>query len=69
MTKDVHREETSKFAALSECIYNVLLALSLSLLFVIQPEISLRQSSNCLREKSMSAVAKDMYTGWSNLWL
>jgi len=35
--KDEHREETSKFTALSGCVYNddFFLALSLSLLFVI----------------------------------
>ena len=54
----------------------VWLALSLSLVFVISPEISLRQSPNCLTERSVSAVDKDMYTWvssaytwWSNLWL
>ena len=58
MTKDVRREEMSTFAALSACTYNdeiCLLALSLSLLFVTQPEVSLRQSSSCLRERSVSA--------------
>ena len=39
-----------------------LLALSLRLLFVIQPGISLRQSPSCLREISVSAVDKDLYT-------
>jgi len=54
----------------------VLLTLSLSLLFVIQREISLRQSPSWLRERSVSTVYKDMYTWvspaykwWSNLWL
>jgi len=53
-----------------------LLALSLSLLFAIQPEISLRQSPSCLRETLVFIVDKDMYTWvssaykwWSNLWL
>ena len=41
---------------------SVLLTLSLSLLFVIQPEISLSQSPSCLRERSVSAVDKYMYT-------
>jgi len=55
---------------------SVLLAFSLSLLFVIQSEISLSQSPSCLRERSMSAVYKDIYIWvlsaykrWSNLWL
>ena len=55
---------------------SVLLALSLSVLVVIQPEISLRQWPSCLRERSVSVVDKDMYTWvssaykrWSNLWL
>jgi len=38
------------------------LALSVSLLFVIQPEILLRQSLSCLRERSVSAVDKELYT-------
>jgi len=54
MIKDGRREEMSKFAALSGCIYNdeiCFLALRLSLLFVIQPDISLRQLPSCLRER------------------
>ena len=54
----------------------LLLALILSLLFMMEPAISLRQSPICLREISVSAVDKDMYTWvssaykwWSNLWL
>ena len=51
----------SKFAALSGCVpimmKSVLLALSLSLLFAIQLDISLRQSPSCLRERSVSAVS------------
>ena len=39
---------------------SVLLALSLRLLFVIQPEISLRQSPSCLWERSVSAVDKEI---------
>ena len=48
---------------------SVLFALNLNLLFVIQPEIS-RQSPSCLRERSVSAVDKDMYTWISsgNKW-
>ena len=41
---------------------SVLSALSLSQLFVIQPEISLRQSPSCVREISGSVVDKDIYT-------
>jgi len=74
-TKDVRKGEMSKFAALSGCAYNdeiCLLALNLRLLFVIQPEISLRQSQSCLRERSVSALDKDVYT-WissaSKFWL
>jgi len=55
---------------------SILLALSLRVLFVIQPEISLRQSPSCLRERSVSAVDKYMHTRvssaykwWSNVWL
>ena len=48
---------------------SVLLVLSLSLLFAIQPEISLRQSPSCLRERLVSTVDKDMHTLVSNLWL
>jgi len=71
-----------KWASLLRCLdvpimmKSVLLALSISLLFVIQPDIPLRQSTSCLRERSVSAVDKDMYTWvssaykwWSNLWL
>jgi len=56
----------SKFAALSgsPIIKNyVLLALALSLLFVIQPYISLRQSVSCVRERSVSAIDKDGILG------
>jgi len=78
ITKDVRTEEMSKFAALSGCTYNDEICFAgiepKSLLFVIQ--ISLRQSRSCLRERSVSAVDKDMYTWvssaykwWSNLWL
>ena len=65
MANDVSRGEMSKFAGLSGCTYYdgiCLLALSLNLLFAIQPDISLRQSRSCLREGSVSAVEKDMYT-------
>jgi len=64
VTKDVRREERIRLLL---CLYvpimmaSVLLAMSLSLLFVIQPEISLRQSPSCLREISVSAVDKNMY--------
>ena len=60
MTKDVRREEMIKFA--------VLLALSLSLMFVFQSEISPRQSTSSLRERSVSAVDKDMYTWVSSAY-
>jgi len=53
----------------------ILSALSLSLLFVIQPEISLRQSPICVRERFVSAIDKYAYTWvssayiwWSYLW-
>ena len=80
MTKDVRREETSKFAALSGYTYcdeiMFCLALSLSLLFVMQREISLRQSPSCVRERPVSVVDKCMYTWvssaykcWDILWL
>ena len=79
MTKDVRREETSKFLALSgrNCNNEICLVciLDLGLLFVIQPEISLKQSpTSCVRERS--AVDKDIYNwvpsaynSWYNLWL
>ena len=41
---------------------SVLSELSLNLLFIVQPEISLRQSPSCLRERSVSSVDKDVYT-------
>ena len=63
MTKNVRREETSKYAALSGCTYN-----DESLLFVIQPEISLRQSPSYLMETSVSSVDKDMYTWVSSAY-
>jgi len=44
---------------------SVLLTLKLSLLFVIQPVISLNQSLSCLWETSVSAVDNDMYNGVS----
>ena len=44
-------------------IKSVLFALSISLLVAIQPEISLRQSSSYERERTVSAVDKDKYTG------
>ena len=79
MTKDVRREEMGKFARwlnVPIMMKSALLALSLSLLFVIQPEISLRQSPSCLKERSVSAVDEDMYSWvlstykwWSNWWL
>jgi len=79
MNKDGRRAETSKFAAWSGCSSNNEIcfgALSLSILLVIHPTISLRQSPSCIRERSVSAVNKDMYTWvssayklWSNLWL
>jgi len=40
-------------------IKSVLLAWSLSLLFVTQPEISLRQSPSCLRDRLGSAADKE----------
>ena len=55
MTKDVRREETSKFAALSECTNND------EICFVMQHDTSLRQSPSCLREISVSAVDKGVY--------
>jgi len=68
MTKDVRKEEISKFAMLPIMKKSVLLTLSLSLLFVIQPEISVRQSPSCLRERSLSAVDKDMHTWVSSAY-
>ena len=65
MNKDELREETSKFSALSGCIYNdeiCFLGMKPSLLFVIHPEISLRQSPSCVREIYVSAVDKYMRT-------
>ena len=63
----------NKFAALSGCTYNDEICIvgiepELSLLFVIQPEISLRQSPSCLRERSVSAVDEDMYTWVSSAY-
>ena len=65
-----------KWVSLSGSITMNLFPLSLSLLFVTQPKISLRQSPSCLRERWVSAVDKDMFTWvlsaykwWSNLWL
>ena len=40
---------------------SVLSALNLNILFVIQPEISLSQSSRCVGGRSVSAVDKDIY--------
>jgi len=54
MTKDVRREEMSKSAALSGC--------TVRLLFVILPDIPLRQSPSYLRARPVSALDKDMYT-------
>ena len=51
MTEDACREETSKFAALSGCTYNdeiSFVGIELSLLFVIQREISLPLKNNFL---------------------
>jgi len=47
---------------------SVLLVLSLSLFFVIQPGKSLRQSPSCLRERSVFGVDKDMYTWVSSAY-
>jgi len=47
---------------------SVLLALSLSLLFAIQLDISLRHSPSCVRDKSVSAVDKDFYTWVSSTY-
>jgi len=55
----------SKFAALRGCTYNdeiYFVGIEPNLLFIMQPETSLRQSPSCLRERSVSAVDKDMYT-------
>jgi len=68
MTKDVDREEMSKSSALSGWTYNDDICFIgiepkfISLLFVIQPEISLRQSPSCLRERSVYVVDKNVYT-------
>ena len=77
--KDWCKEETSKFAAFCGCTYNeeiCFVCIELMSLFVIQLEISLRQSPSCLRERSVSPVDKDIHTWvssayrwWSNLWL
>jgi len=60
------REETSKFTALSMDVSiimkSALFALSLSELFVIKQEISLKQSPSSIRERSVSALDKDIYT-------
>ena len=79
MTKDVRIEKLSSLLGRLDVpimMKSVLLALSLSLLFVTHPEISPRESPSCLRERSVSAVDKDMYTWvssayklWCNLWL
>jgi len=77
MIKDGHEEEISNFtwADVPIIMKSVLSALSLSLLFVMQLDISLRRSPSCVRERSMSALDKDMYCWmssayqwWSNLW-
>ena len=47
---------------------SILLVMSLSLLFVIQAEISLRQSPSCLREISVYAVDKGVYTWVSSAY-
>jgi hypothetical protein len=49
-------------------IKSVLMALSLILLFVIQPEISLRQSPSCLMERPVFDLEKDMYTWVSSTY-
>jgi len=72
MIKDGHRQE--KLVSLLRCldvpimIKSVLLTLNLNQLFVIQPEISLRQSPSCVREIYVSAVDKDMYTWVSSAY-
>jgi hypothetical protein len=71
MTKDVRKEQMSKFSALSGYTYNdeiCFVGIEPSFLFVIQPDISLRQSSSCLWERSVSAVDKDMYTWVSSAY-
>jgi len=71
MTKDVVGK---KLVSLLRCLdvpmmrKSLLLALNLSLLFVIQPEISPRQSLSYLRERSVSAVNKDMDTWVSSAY-
>jgi len=65
MINDEHRDEN---VSLLRCLdvplikKSVLSALSLGLLFVIQPELSLRQSISCKRERYVSAVDKERYT-------
>jgi len=72
MTKDVRREEISKFSALSGCTYNdEICFVGIEPQFIvcpIQPDISLRQSPNCLRERSVSDIDKDMYTWVSSTY-
>ena len=58
MIKDGCGEETSKFSALSGCTYNN------EICFVC---IELK-SSSCLRDRSVSAVDKDMYTWVSSAY-
>jgi len=47
---------------------SLLLELSLSLLIVIQPEVSFWQSHSCIREISISALDKYMYTWVSSAY-
>ena len=61
MTKDVCREEMSKFAALSGCTYNKGICFGgIEPKCIVVPDISLRQSTHCLRERSVSSVDKEM---------
>ena len=61
MTNDVCREEMSKFAALSGCTYNNgICFVGIEPKCIIEPEISLRQSTHCLRKRSVSSVGKEM---------
>jgi len=65
MIKDGHKGETGKFAALSGCTYNDEICFAgIEPKFIVchPPRDITEESSSCLREISVSAVYKDMYT-------
>ena len=65
MTKDVCRQERSKFAALSRCSYNYeicFVGIEPKFIFCHPARDITETVTKFLRESSVSAVDKDMYT-------